>query len=670
MNPSVRQDAFLYLPALRRMLLAVAGLVLLCHLALSLYGWALAGQFLVPSLERKAQNVGLAVARNLTRALAAGVPWNRMEGIQPYFEQVLRENPDLAYIMLTDSEGKMLVRAGHGGEVVAPEQYVSSTRSVERRYVTYAQVHVGVDRRFISARIAPIRPSAALLAVAGTLLAFLMAHFAASFRYVAPLRQLGALLTRMASGDYRYRAAGPAPGIAAAGANRVQARLNHAFFELGRQAAEQRRWAGAQDVIKRLRSMFRFADGGFARDLYQDRSMVSRMLAFGFLFAEALARPVLPAYAAAVPALAGAGALAQALPLSALFAGFALALPMARDWTGDAGRRATYAAGALLAALAMGAMAWVPDYAVLVVARATAGAGYALMYCACAPVATDMADRRGRHGALALFGSALLFAETCGPAIGGVLADVVGVRSVFLLGALLLPGAALLAVAMLDDAGQPPPHRNVIMLPSPALPAAVSRGARPVLALALAAGASQRFVFGALFAFLVPAWLGRMQYGGAEIARFYLLFGLASLLCAPLFLRMAFRSSAYAWLTVLGVALAVSGALPLTAGAARHIHQLFGLALLGFGALLCAGAQLLAAARAVRAARLRLGHFDAPLPHVAMEGAALVAGPLAVASAWTLWGARGAVMLVAVAVCVAAAAFGAVMYLATPRRTA
>jgi hypothetical protein len=165
-NPLTRRGPALYLPAVRRMLALLAVAVLLCHAALSLYAQALADQFLVPALQHKAQNTGLTLARNLTRAMAAGVPWEKIEGIQQYFDQTLAENPDLAYIILADNAGRPLVRAGHGGEVLAPEQYVSSVRSVERRYVSYAQVHVGVDRRFISSRMAPARIDGAVIAMA------------------------------------------------------------------------------------------------------------------------------------------------------------------------------------------------------------------------------------------------------------------------------------------------------------------------------------------------------------------------------------------------------------------------------------------------------------------------------------------------------------------------
>lgn len=665
----MRQDDALYLPALRRMLAATIAVVLLCHVLLSGYAWTLAGQFLVPSLERKAHNTGLAIARNLTRALSAGVPWDRMEGIQQYFDQVLAGNPDLAYIILTDGDGKLLVRAGHGGEVVAPEQYVSSTRNVERRYVTYAQVHVGVDRRFISAGLAPLRQDLVLLAAGSLLLAFMLASFAASLRFAAPLRQLGALLSRMSVGDYRYRAPASPGAALSAGANRVQSRLNHAFFELSQQAAEQRRWAGAQPVIKRLRSMYRFADGGYARELLQDRSMVARALAFAFLFAEALMRPLLPAYAAALPPLIGNPALAQALPLSAAFAGFALAQPLARDWASAAGRRSSYVAGTLVAALALAAAAWVPDYAVLVVARATAGVGYALMYVACLPAAADTSERRGGQAGLAVFGIALVFAEACGPAFGGLLGGSLGARNVFVLAALVMPLAALVALALLEEDTEAPAHRNVIMLPAPALPRAVTGHARRALLLSLVVGTAQAFLLGALFAFLVPAWLDRMHHAAAGIARFYLAWGLAALLCAPLFLRMAFRSAAYAWLTVLGAALALAGALPFSAGG-THRAQLIGLALLGCGTLLCASAQLLASSRALRAARLRHGHFGDPPLFSALKGAALAAGPLAAALASTLWGTERAVLALALLVAAAACAFGAAFIGVAPRRPA
>lgn len=664
-----RRGASLYVPAVRRAMALVAAAVLLSQIAMSLYAWALADQFLVPALERKAQNTGLAVARNLTRAMAAGVPWEKMEGIQEYFDRTLAENPDLAYIILTDNAGRPLVRAGHGGEVLAPEQYVSSVRHVERRYVSYAQVHVGVDRRFISYRVHAARIDGAVLALASAVLALELAWFAFSLRFVAPLRQLGELLGRMGAGDYRYRAG---PGVMSDAANAVQARLNQAYFELGRMLEKSGRDARVHPVMGRLRTLFRFADGGFARDLVRDRSAVMRLLAFLFLFGEALTRAFLPQYAGSLPGIPEpwTGQLAQALPASGAFAGLVLALPLARDWSMKWGPRSAYAAGALVAALAFAACAVARDFSLFVVGRSIAGAGFALMLSASTRTAPHSHERRTGNAQVAMVAAALLAAETCAPVLGGILAQVSGARAVFLTGAAVMLLSAFAAYPLLDRRPAPARRSPLVMTPIAGPARAAPTPQDSILLLASAAvSSSQRLLLGALFAFAVPVWLGLMQLDPSRAGRYHLALG-ASLALAVLVARMrAWRTEAYLLLAASGCALVLAGVLPFMGQGGKVERQLAGLLLFGLGAVLAGGAQLAVVSRSLRAAMLQRGALDRPASHAFAEGCALALGPLAAAALFTSWGPRQGLVMLGLAVCAAAAVNG-MLYLMFRQRSA
>ena len=664
-----RRGASLYLPAVRRAMALVAAAVLLCQIAMSLYAWALADQFLVPALERKAQDTGLAVARNLTRAMAAGVPWEKMEGIQEYFDRTLAENPDLAYIILTDNGGRPLVRAGHGGEVLAPEQYVSSVRHVERRYVSYAQVHVGVDRRFISYRVHAARIDGAVLALASAVLALEVAWFAFSLRFVAPLRQLGELLGRMGAGDYRYRAG---PGVMTESANAVQARLNQAYFELGRMIEKSGRSSRTHPVMGRLRTLFRFAEGGFARDLVRDRSAVMRLLAFLFLFGEALTRTFLPQHAGSLPGIPAAwpGLLAKALPATATFTGFVLSAPLARDWSMKWGQRTAYGAGALVAAVAFAACAMAPDYSQLVVGRAIAGAGFALMLSASTRTAPHSQERRTGTAQVAMVAAVLLAAETCAPALGGILAQASGARAVFAIGAAVMLLAACAAFPLLERSPAPARRSPLVMTPISGPPRAALTPQDSLLLLAsTAASSSQRLLLGALFAFAIPVWLALLQLDPSRAGRYHLALG-ACLALAVLVARMrAWRTEAYLLLAASGCALALAGALPFMGSGDKSAHQLAGLLLFGLGAVLAGGAQLAVVSRSLRAAMLRRGALDRPVSCAFIEGFALAAGPLAAAALFTVWGAREGLVILAWSVCGAAAVNGA-LYLMFRQRSA
>ncbi|TFW19046.1 MFS transporter [Massilia arenosa] len=654
-----RQDHRLYARAAARFIATVLGTVLLVQFALSVYAWSLADQFVVPALQRKAENAGVAMARNLTRAMAAGVPWDKLEGVQPYFDSVLASNSDLAYALLIDGQGHLLVRAGHGGEVVAPEQFVSSVNEVERRYVTYGQVQVGVDRRFITSRILTIRNDTGALFIASLVLAFELAWFAATLGFTVPMRHAAQLLGRMAAGDYRYRTDTGIPAPLANGINALQGRLNQSWAEVTRLAADQRRWAQSQPILKRLSSLYRFADGGFAQDLPVDRSSAVRALCFTFLFADALTRAFLPEYSAVLLAGLPAG-LRTGLPLTAGLAGFVLALPMARDWTRQAGKRNAFVAGTLIAALALAATAYVSDAAVLLLGRTAAGVGYAVMLSSCL-AAADAAlgtERRNMHGAPAALGAAFLVAEISAPPLGGIIADTIGERAVFLTGGCLILVSACLGMVLLDNR-KPDPFRA----PFRALPAPTARAARErgIQWLDLISGSVARFLFGGFAALAVPLWLAATAHSTASIGRYQMVLAALPLVFGPLFTRLSWRSDAYVMLLVLAAGLVGGGMLPFFDGPPTP-GRIGALALLGCGIVLGLAVQLVVVGRALKARQLRQGLAPVPLWHTAAQRGALALGPLA-AGLLATWRGPDATLGILGAIFLAGAAlFGAVLY--------
>lgn len=629
-----RRDSSLSGPPLRRFLAAVLAAVLAAQLGLSWYAWRLADDLVVPALERKAGNVGLALARNLTRALATGMPWEKLNGVDAWFDAALAANPDLAYVVLTDDAGHVLVRAGRGGEVIAPEQYVATTREVERRYVTYGQVLVGVDRRFITDRIQTIRNDTGALLLAGLVLAGQLAWFAGTLGFAAPLRQAAELLARLAAGDFRYRIGSAGQRKLALAANQLQARLNTAFAEVARLAADQRRWARAQPVLKHLRSHYRFADPGGPRDLELDRAAAARLLVCAALLADALTQAVLPAYA---HGLAGPVPewLQAALPVAATLTGLALAMPLARDWTSMFGRRPVYLCGALVAASGLATAGYVADYAVLVLARATTGLGYALLLTGALTGAEPERERRSARRATALAGGALAVAQLCGPPLGGVLADTAGARAVFVAAAWLLVGAAGLGLWLLDERLPEPWRMRGRLLPAP--PRRAERAERNWQLLHVAAGAALRFQFGAFVLTAAPLWLAASRHSVASIGRYHMAIAALALLALPLLRRLAWRSNTYLWLQVLSAALCVA-ALALLRDAAGAWAPGAGLVLFGAAMALGLAVQQAALGRARRLFELRGGLPPLPTPLNAVEPLALALGPLASALLIHLFG--------------------------------
>lgn len=118
----------------------------------------------VPELERKAAAVGGTLAAQVNRALDHGVPLDELMGVEALFSETLRTNPDIAYIAVTDTEGR--VSAAAGRRVRSGDRRTAAVRaddpealhpgSIEARVpltarqATVANLHVGVDEAHLA----------------------------------------------------------------------------------------------------------------------------------------------------------------------------------------------------------------------------------------------------------------------------------------------------------------------------------------------------------------------------------------------------------------------------------------------------------------------------------------------------------------------------------------
>jgi EmrB/QacA subfamily drug resistance transporter len=131
--------------------------------------------------------------------------------------------------------------------------------------------------------------------------------------------------------------------------------------------------------------------------------------------------------------------------VSAYFIAFAALLTPAGRLAGVLGLRRLYVAGVGLFTLMSAVCAVAPSLGVLIGARALQGAGAAAMIPASLAILLVAVPAERRTGAIGLWSAAAALAAAAGPALGGILVDVFGWRSVFVINVPL--GLALVAAA-------------------------------------------------------------------------------------------------------------------------------------------------------------------------------------------------------------------------------
>ena len=293
----------------------------------------------------------------------------------------------------------------------------------------------------------------------------------------------------------------------------------------------------------------------------ENRVAKVRMLTFLFIFAELLLRIFLPLYGSEF-VLAGSGlsvAAASSLPLSVYLLCAALAMPRAGRWSVRVGRRHSYLIGALVNMVGTILAGVTTDFYVLLAGRAAAGVGFAIMFMTCQGYIADDPDASGRSRGAAMFVSAIMVAEICGPAVGGILADRIGYRPVFLLSAVLSIVAMWIGARVLDDRNARTPEPTTAGASLSALRRLLAN--RRFSALCFLSGVPSKILYVGFLSYLVPVMLTQGGATKSEIGRYAMIYGLLVLGLSPAFAWLAERYRAHAKMVGAGGMLSGAGLL-------------------------------------------------------------------------------------------------------------
>lgn len=267
-----------------------------------------------------------------------------------------------------------------------------------------------------------------------------------------------------------------------------------------------------------------------------------RLPVFLLCLSEELSRPFMPIYA---KSLAQASPwippeLAVSLPITLFMLIWALSQPLGAHFTKRIGRWQGFALAALFAAFGLIASALAQSLESLLVWRCVTALSYGFALIAAQGVVVDHTAASDRAKGLALFIGALLAAGVCGPVIGGIVADQLGGRATFMLGAF----TALLAAAMLFfffhtivrlvDVSAKVLTSSPVVLPSVSEPSAwqIFRNRDFVRMLIFSAIPAKVAATGILFC-LAPLMLAENGASSAEIGRVQMLYFLAFILISP-----------------------------------------------------------------------------------------------------------------------------------------
>ncbi len=559
-------------PVVRVLVLTSATLIL----ALALVSWFAAHalkESLLPEMAHKGMAETLQAGRTVQRALNLDIPLEALVGVDGLFDGLQRNDSDLAFLALTDPDGNILhtagmVKADVHTALISPAQAVAGLpAAVQSRHAeflvssmglldheghTLAMLHLGHQ---VSALIRPLQESIADVAIVllvSLFLAFELMLFVVTVNITLPVRATLRVLRDVAARRFA---------------------LIHGEFSGDEMGA----------IARRLNVMVlqRAVRLGVTPRIIRDPRLVGvRLLAFFFIFAEELARPVMPSFFGQLTAASdgaishlGAGSV-MALHMAVV----AIAMPVGSMLYARIGRRRMYIAGALLASAGLLGTGLAENLWHLLLWRAVSAIGYAATFVACQGFVIESTSSLDRTRGTAMMVGGIMLADICGPAIGGIMAAWIGAGATFMLGAAIAIFAAIqvpFLMGRLTDHQEEPPKITFTAL------ANTLANRRFVALLAFAAIPAKMTLSGLLF-YLIP--LALMEFGAnvAQVGHTIMLYGLAGLLTGPLFARLTDHFQRPVAALAIGGLITAAGAIPLF-GASSGATVTFAVLALGIG---------------------------------------------------------------------------------------
>lgn len=516
-----------------RLLYFSIALLLLVAIGFTLATLPLLSRAATPLLETKSRTVGLAIANTIGKLVTAGVPLHRFAGMVSYMDELRAHNTEISYLAVRDTQGNLLYESGKATGEKTSGYMVLSVFAPGKKLV--AKVLVEQDPRYIQTKLRDVMLDALTVLLIGTIIAIELMLFINTTLLAAPLDAVDRVLTRASAGDFRYRinTAGKLGEVGALGKW-----LNDHLLEINARFQSSLDRSGSSDatVSPLTLARYRFCEAGSITES-GDQLAIFRWPFFLLVFAEALSVSFLPRFVSSFP-LPDIGIPRDILvgsPISVFMLTWAIALPFAGTWSDGVGRRASLAAGAGMTAFGLMLCFLANSLVFFLLCRAIVAIGYALVFVSAQSYVTDHCPPERRTQGMSMFLTSFFGGSLSGAAIGGILADHLGWKATFGLSAFLASSVIFFVLRFLPNA-QANETRKAGWAEFKAV-----LGNKSIMSLTLFAAIPSKISLTGLLYFAMPLYL--LQYGASQAmgGRVMMAYGMAIILLAPWFSRLADR---------------------------------------------------------------------------------------------------------------------------------
>lgn len=557
-----------------RLFILAMALLLVPAILFSLYALREFRHEMLPEMDKKAVAVSRALSAQFNRALALGIPLPRVVGAKAVLEPVLRSNSEIAYVAVTDTNGRLLLHVGHGADSerlraavggrtieqsqlgaapvtihAGPYSDTSVPIGTNRRVAGY--LHVGIDENIVRERIQDIMYDVAIVVVVSALVAFEVLLFLVARSISGPIAQVDQIIRRIRAGDLTHTVAANSwdeIGRVLRAFNGVIARLDESHRRLARYIQEIQLFHYDRRVAERAGEIEAGLTARFKFHAQRPAEMVLRGLVdvrtplFIFVFAEELSRSFMPLYVRDlyVPIPGLSLGVVIGLPITVYMVFVAVFSPWGGQLTDRLGSRKVFLLGlvpSLAGFLLSGLAANIYDFMVW---RAVTAMGYAVTTMACQGYIASVTTAENRSQGMNVFVGAVLAAAICGASIGGVLADRLGYDGVFYVSCALVVVSGLFVYHFLKDGERPKVPRPKVGLREIGRAMGNPRFAALIVFSAIPA----KIALTGFQYYLAPLYLDSIGASSSTIGRLMMAYGIAVVMVGPL---AALAADRYGW---------------------------------------------------------------------------------------------------------------------------
>lgn len=556
-----------------RLVLLVAAVLVLSAFLLSMLALRHFQDDLPPEMARTVTVVSHSAAQVMRKAFDYGVPFDRMVGVPEFLDAARKDNPGIAYMLVTDLQGNVLYENGYAAlsadlalrRIVKVAQTEPLTETAGQFFNTsvplvfkqqrVGTLHLGQRVALVEQKLREVSYDLIAVVVVAGLIALELLRFVLTFVIATPAEAMRRFLVQVRAGDFSAYL----PHDNLGGIGQLSARLNAIVATVNRryqalQAAAATRMADGRQLGQQLADTltgYRFHAPGERRTLAVSALDHIRWPFFLLIFADSLSLSFFPVFVGQFhsPDMALARTFVIGLPISVFMFTWALSMPWAGVWSDRVGHRKAFVAGAIITTVGLISTACSQTLYDLLLWRSLTALGYGLVFITTQSYVTNNTPPAQRTRGMAVFLSSFFAGSLSGSAIGGILADRLGHAPTILLSGLLSAAAALFVLRFLHaNTGAAPASRKNLSFNDFKL---LLRNKKFVAITFLAAVPAKIALTGFLY-YTAPLYLKLLGNNQSTTGRVMMAYGLAIIVLSPFVAKLADRYGRLRWFITLG----------------------------------------------------------------------------------------------------------------------